>query len=167
MTAACSCGTRNSRNSRLGRNCVPISASNDAMPSPVVAEIATAWGFFLQPVQCARRRPGSVGVEPVHFVENHQRRFFARADFGQHGVHGGNLFLGLRMADVHDVQQQIRLHHFLQRRLERLDQPVRQFADETRPCPSAKHSGSSAISTAASSGRAWRTKCPSPERPRR
>ena len=42
-----------------------------------------------------------------------------------------DLFLGLRMADVHDVQQQIRLHDFFERGLERLDQPVRQFADET------------------------------------
>ena len=35
------------------------------------------------------------------------------------------------MTDVHHVQLQVRLHDFLQRRLERLDQPVRQFANES------------------------------------
>ncbi len=34
------------------------------------------------------------------------------------------------MAAVHDVQKQIRLHDFLQRGLERLDESVRQFLDE-------------------------------------
>jgi hypothetical protein len=66
----------------------------------------------------------------VNLVEHHQHRLFRRADFHQHRVHRVNLLLRLRMADVHDVHQQIRLHHFFQRGLERLDQTVRQFFDE-------------------------------------
>ena len=41
-----------------------------------------------------------------------------------------HLFFGLRMADVHDVQQQIGLDDFFERGLEGFNQPVRQFADE-------------------------------------
>ena len=95
--------------------------------------MATACGCF----SCNRfNTPPVAGsacaaIELVHFVEHHQRRLFLRADFLQHGIHGLNLLLGLRMADVHDVQQQVRLHDFFQRGLERLDQAVRQFADET------------------------------------
>ena len=81
--------------------------------------------FFQQSVQRA------ASVHLVNFVKDHQRRFFARADFGENGIDGGDLFLGLRMADVHDMQQQIRLHDFFERRLERLDESVRQFFDET------------------------------------
>ena len=126
MTAAFSCGTDSSRNSRTGRNCVPSSASNGGMPSPVVAEIATACGYLSR-----KRFRRATAVQLVDFVEDHQRRLFRRADFLQHGVDRCNLFLGLRMAHVHDVQQQIGLHHFFERGLERLDQSVRQFADET------------------------------------
>ena len=68
--------------------------------------------------------------EPVHFVEHHQHWFLRRADFHEHRVDCVNLLLCLRMTDVHDMDQQIRLHHFLQRGLERLDQSVRQFLDE-------------------------------------
>ena len=96
------------------------------MPSPVLAEIPTAFGNF----SCKRFNaplPFSWSI----LLNTMMRGFFRRADFRQHGIDRGDLFLGLRMADVHDVQQQIRLHHFLQRRLERLDQAVRQFADET------------------------------------
>ena len=35
------------------------------------------------------------------------------------------------MADVHHVQQQVRLNHFFERRLERLDKSMRQLANET------------------------------------
>ena len=73
----------------------------------------------------------AITVKTVHFVEHHQRGFARRADFFQHRVHRVNLFRRLRMAGVHDVQQQIRLHDFLQRGLERLDEAVRQLANET------------------------------------
>ena len=129
MTADCSWGIRNSTNSRLGRNCVPISASSAGMPSPVVAEMATACGYFSRNRFSISPRTPPL-AEPVHLVENHQRGFFVRADFLEHGIHRRDLLLGLRMADVHDVQQQIRPHNFLQRGLERLNQPVRQFLDE-------------------------------------
>ena len=40
------------------------------------------------------------------------------------------MFLSQRVTDVHHMQQQVRLDHFLQRRLECFDQPVGQFANE-------------------------------------
>ena len=70
-------------------------------------------------------------VEPVNFVEDHDGRLARRADFRQHRVDRGDLLRRLRMADVHHMQQQVGLDHFLQRRLEGLHQAVRQFADET------------------------------------
>ena len=66
-----------------------------------------------------------IAVKAVHFVKNHDRRLFARANFSQHGVHGRNLFPGLWMADVRNVQQQIGLDNFFERGLERLDEAVR------------------------------------------
>ncbi len=69
-------------------------------------------------------------VEEIGFVENHQRGFALCADFFEHAVHRKDLFFGLRMAHVHDVDQQIRLHDLLQRGLESFDQPVRELANE-------------------------------------
>ena len=76
--------------------------------------------------------PGTVAVqiEAVDFVKDHEGRFARRADFVQNGVHRLDLFTGLRMTDVHDVQQQVGPHDFLERGLECLDEAVRQFADE-------------------------------------
>jgi len=53
-----------------------------------------------------------IAAEAIDFVEDHQGRFPGSADLVQHGVHGLNLFVGLGMADIDDVQQQVGLHHF-------------------------------------------------------
>lgn len=53
-------------------------------------------------------------AEAINFVENHQDWFAVCANFFEHRVHRQNLFLGLRMADVHNVQKQISLDDFLE-----------------------------------------------------
>ena len=70
-------------------------------------------------------------VEPVGLVEDHQGRLALGADLLEHGVHRLDLFLGLGMADIHDVEQQVRLHDFFEGGFEGFDQAVGQFADET------------------------------------
>ena len=57
-------------------------------------------------------------------------RLVAATEFPQHLVNGLDLRLGVRVARVHDVQQQPGLPGLFQRRLERGDQMVRQVADE-------------------------------------
>ena len=73
----------------------------------------------------------AVAIQAVNFVEDHDRRLAGGADFIEHRVDGLNLFLGLRMADIDDVQKQVRLDNFLERGFERFNEAVRQFADET------------------------------------
>ena len=53
-----------------------------------------------------------------------------RADLGQHLADGGELALRVRVAAVDDVQHEVGVGDLLQRRAERLDQLVRQLADE-------------------------------------
>ena len=48
----------------------------------------------------------------------------------QNRIDSRDLLRRLRVAGVHDMDQQVGLRHFLQRGLEGLDQPVRQLADE-------------------------------------
>ena len=67
----------------------------------------------------------------VHFVEDHERRFARRANFFQHRIHRGDLFVGLRLTDVHHMDQEVGLDDFFERSFECLDQPMRQLADET------------------------------------
>lgn len=69
-------------------------------------------------------------VELINFVEDHQCRFAFSADFFEDGINRFDLFLRLRMADIDDVEEEIGLDDFLERRLESFDEPMRQFANE-------------------------------------
>jgi hypothetical protein len=53
-----------------------------------------------------------------------------RLDLGQHALDGFDVPLAVGIGGVDDVQQQIGLHHFLERGAERRDQAVRQAIDE-------------------------------------
>ena len=64
----------------------------------------------------------AISIQLVDLVKHHQRWLAIRSDFFQHGIHRSNLFVRLRMADIHDVQQQIGLDDFFQRGFESLDQ---------------------------------------------
>ena len=66
-------------------------------------------------------------MQRVHFVENEQRLLAERAQFLRHCVHRFDVFIHARMAQIDHVNEQIRLAHFLERGLERLDQHVRQI----------------------------------------
>ena len=70
------------------------------------------------------------GGDAIDLVEHHQRRLVGHAQLVEHDVHRLDLFLHLGRTDIHDVQQQVRLDHFLERCLECDDQVVRQLADE-------------------------------------
>ena len=68
--------------------------------------------------------------DAVDLVEHHQHRLVGHAQFVEHHVHRLDLFLRLRRTDIHDMQQQVGLDDLLERRLESIDQVVRQLADE-------------------------------------
>lgn len=70
-------------------------------------------------------------AEAIDFVENHQRRFAARADFFEDGVDGIDLVDRVRVADVNDVEKQVGLDDFFQSGFEGFDEAVRKFANET------------------------------------
>ena len=53
------------------------------------------------------------------------------ADLFQHLVNAVELLLGVRMADVQHVQEQVGMHRFFQRRLEAGDEIVRQVANKS------------------------------------
>ncbi len=69
-------------------------------------------------------------IEAIHLVEDHQRGLAAGTDFLEHAVDGKNLLFGLGMAEIHDVQEQFRLHDFFQRGLEGFDEAMGELADE-------------------------------------
>ena len=69
--------------------------------------------------------------EAVYFVENNHSLFPVGAEFGNGFIHGGHLFVVLRVAEVHNVNEQIGKLDLLKRRLEGFDDCVRQLADET------------------------------------
>ena len=72
----------------------------------------------------------AVAAEFVHFVEDHDGRFSVGADFFQDVVDGHDLFVGLRMAQIDDVQQQLSLNDFFEGCFEGFDETVGEFADE-------------------------------------
>ena len=68
---------------------------------------------------------------PLQHIVHRPSLIGRAANFFEHGIHGGDLFLSLRMTDVYHMDEEIGLDDFLKRRLERLDEPMRQLADET------------------------------------
>ena len=69
-------------------------------------------------------------LQSIDLIEDQQRRFAIAAQLLEHAVDGGDLLLGLGIAGIDDVQQEPGLTGFLQGRLERGDEMVRQIADE-------------------------------------
>ena len=70
-------------------------------------------------------------ADAVDLVEHQNRIFFADAELFEHAIHGRNLLQRRGVARVGDVQQEVGLPGFFERRLEAGDQAVRQVADET------------------------------------
>jgi len=68
--------------------------------------------------------------EPVDLVEDHEDGFLGGADLLEDGVDGADLFLGVGMADIDDVEEEIGFDDLFEGGFERLDQSVRKFADE-------------------------------------
>ncbi len=77
-----------------------------------------------QPVRALR------GLERIELVEDQQLRHLTGADLVQHALHLFDLLGVVRVGRVDHVQQQVGIGGFLQRGLERIDQAVRQVADE-------------------------------------
>jgi len=73
---------------------------------------------------------GNRARQPVNLVENHQRRLAFGGNFLEHSVDGRDLFFGLGVADIDNVQEQIRLDDLFERGFERFHQAVGQFFDE-------------------------------------
>ena len=73
-------------------------------------------------------------VEQVRLVERLDDRSAAlriHAEFGEHVNDVTLLRFGFRVCDVADVDNDIRVEHFLERGAERRDEHRRQFGDET------------------------------------
>ena len=70
-------------------------------------------------------------TDAIDLVVDAQLRNIARADLPQYLIDLFDVFIAPRITGVDHVQQQVRLARFLQRRLERGDEFVRQIADET------------------------------------
>src|SRR5258708_2741099 len=66
----------------------------------------------------------------VDLVVDEDLRHLGRADLFEHRVHRGDLLVALLARAVHHVQEEIGLDGLFQRRLERIDERVRQVADE-------------------------------------
>ncbi len=66
----------------------------------------------------------------IHLVENHHHRFIAGLDFGKCLIDHLNLVFKSRMRDIHHMQQQVGLPHFVEGRFKGFYQPVREFADK-------------------------------------
>src|SRR5436190_18891316 len=73
----------------------------------------------------------AIAVKLIDLIEYHQCGFSIRADLLQYGINSLNLLLCFRMAHIDDVDQQISLSDFFQSCFESLDQPMRQFANES------------------------------------
>ena len=69
--------------------------------------------------------------EAIDLVEDHQDGFLGGTDLFEDGVDGADLFLGVRMADVDDVEEEIGLDDLFEGGLEGFDETVGEFADET------------------------------------
>lgn len=81
--------------------------------------------FFVEAVQYRS------AFQTINLVEHHQHGLVTRADFLQDFIHRGDLFIDLLVAGIDDVQEQIGFDYFFECRLERFDETVRQFANET------------------------------------
>ena len=77
-------------------------------------------------VQCQRQLRQLVAL-----VEHRQNRHIFRAQLLEQLGGDAQLFVKLRRRDVADVEDQIRVHRLLQRRMEGLYQLVRQAADQS------------------------------------
>ena len=67
----------------------------------------------------------------IDLVEHQDRRLLVAVQFGEDRVDCLDLLVRMRVARVHDVQQQPGLAGLFERRLKRCNQMVRQIADET------------------------------------
>ncbi len=83
------------------------------MPSPVRGRDRYAVRMLVQ-CELDQRRI----LHAVEFVEDHNHLLTPRAQFLEHHLHRLHLLLVQRMAQVDDVQQQVRLRHLFQRRLD-------------------------------------------------
>jgi len=70
------------------------------------------------------------GVGGVDFVEDREDGLVGGAELIEHAERGGVVFLEVRVGDVDDVYQKIGDDGFLEGGFERLDEPVRETADE-------------------------------------
>ena len=82
--------------------------------------------------EAERELAAALVVEQVHLVQREQARALGGADLGEHVLHGGEhlVQLLLRHRGVGHVQDQVGLQRLLERGAERLDELVRQLADE-------------------------------------
>jgi len=69
--------------------------------------------------------------EEVDLVEHHEGRAFRSPDFGEDAMDGADLFLGVGMADVDDMEEEIGFDDFLEGGLEGFDEAVGKLADES------------------------------------
>ena len=69
-------------------------------------------------------------VELINFVEDHQSRLSFRANFFQNSIDRLNLFFGLWMAGINDVDEEIGLNNFFQGCFESFHETVWEFADK-------------------------------------
>ena len=67
----------------------------------------------------------------VYLVQNRDRSFALGLDLGQHPLGGCGVFVHVRTGHIHDVDEEIGHHNLFQGSLERLDQSVREAANET------------------------------------
>ena len=80
-------------------------------------------------------------VEAVGLVEHQQHRHVGGVHLAQHAIHGLHVALVVVDGRVHDVQEQVGVSHFFERRPEGGHQRVRQAVDEARPCRRAPRAG--------------------------
>ena len=66
----------------------------------------------------------------IDLVEDHESRLIVPVNFLEHFVDGLNLFDGGSVGHIDHMHQNVRLHHFLQSRLEGFHELMRQLADE-------------------------------------
>ncbi len=74
---------------------------------------------------------GLLALGDVDLIQQQDLGFALHADIFKDVVHRAELLLGMRVADVKHVQEQVGMDGLLERRLETGDQVVRQVADET------------------------------------
>ncbi len=106
------------------------------------------------------------GLEQIRLVEGDEARLVARPELVEDRLDGRPVLLEVRVRGVDDLEQDVGPIDLLERRPESVDQLVRQLVDEADRVGDDRRLAVAEPDLGARSGRAWRTACPRPARPR-